>query len=535
MMNNNNSSTDDESSSQQQRQQEHDENINNNNNDHHEQGSGLASYFRDYYGDAKTKTNNNITYLTSLSELESLKEEDLVPVEKELFLTYKEYRSYRKKKLVDYLMKRLASPSLLPPQEDAEEEKEEDSSVTDEEEEDEDGIEQSQFETQPFLETQPSTFVASAEKENEQPSPPNKRQKLMKKKHKIPHITDTLHDVTKLEYVDLYTQNLSIPLCVIKKACPLRDTKRGQFHGGDDESLRKKCHVVTNDDGGDPLMLPRVVFDNMEDDGPISTTYKTVFSIEVEQLKIHHSNIMDQHHHNHDQKQHTIKIFFYDEYATKISDWLSKQKKKKNVNTGLIIMNLSNIPSKCIFPYPVGHHNWFHRHDHSMVQYCICIGGKSSVRMLMNHDDPQTEHISFDDTCDDNTTKATTNINNNLTIRIAEVGAKVQDELVLSHQQQQQRNTTSDFLSSSEEHTPSNDDHTNPQQISLQYLWTLYTDQQQITNNNNSQGQRRRVEPMIFASDVTRQQTLDASVSYVKLVGFTRYKTYIHTYCVMKK
>ena len=58
---------------------------------------------------------------------------------------------------------------------------------------------------------------------------PKKRRKKSSRPERIPHIDYTLHDVTKLEFLDLQTNTFHLPLGRVVKVWKLRDTKRGAF------------------------------------------------------------------------------------------------------------------------------------------------------------------------------------------------------------------------------------------------------------------------------------------------------------------
>jgi hypothetical protein len=493
-------------------------------------GSGLVLFFRDFL---RKESTIESCYFTSLSEMQPVQQpqpqidnnnslkvidgHDDVDMNKDqelvadtVKLTYAEWRMYTKKFLTNFLVPRLNLEQEQEGREnDEDDESEDDSSVDDdddddqqqEEDKDEYDMEETQPESQSFFETQPPLFEtqdfpsALAAVEEEFEGRPNKRrkrssnkrrQKNRKQRQRIPRVSDTLHEVSKLEYLDLYTQTFHIPLGRIVKVWKLRDTKRGLSTRSNPSEFQKKCQIIASkEEDNDPYAIfPRIVFDNMEDDGPLATAYKSVLSMEVEQLKVNIASttaaIDTTSTTARQQPQLNIKIFLYDEYAEQISQWIDdfhqrNNNEKKNQQDSNIdfIMNLSNVPAKCIFPYVIPSTDWVHQKN--MVPYCVCIGGQSGVRLRTEEGIHERAFFDTDD----------------LGIRMATVGGSPHDELTLSrHQRQQQEQQltnvrrrssgTSAFLSSSEEPTtPLVGDvgSTGNYAVKLEDIWTLYTQQ----------------------------------------------------------
>jgi hypothetical protein len=466
-------------------------NNSNNNDDEYGLGSGLATFFGDFVPQNDDNNSVELKFSTGLSQLPppSIETEALIDENNGIKyaegegLTYSKWRHTEKLNLANYLSLRIQreenqnqtdnnnstmsySSSSSSSEYDSNNEEIEEFPMTQQ---------SSQLESQPMMETQ-EPFVA---RQQQQPRSTPRRKRKRKRKS-IPNIQDCLHDVTKLEYLDLYTQTFSLSLSRIVKVWRLRDTKRG----ADMHQLIAKPVVEIN-----TTSTPsRRIFEEREDDGPIATAYKQVIHLEVEQIQLlssDHPPIGRQNYNqstrrpmNHHQR---IKVFFYNSYATAVSEWIQQQRKKQRqpkrnndatviTHTTDIVMSFSNVPAICIFPYRVDPRNWKNRQD--LVEYCFCIGDDSIAKR-------KSENIRFDS--DDMKIRLMavkkSKIDNNV---ITDVDAT--SELILS-----KRTLENNFLSSSEENSPeegedgmttntvnqNNNVFLNP----LQESWNLYKNQ----------------------------------------------------------
>ena len=227
---------------------------------------------------------------------------------------------------------------------------------------------------------------------------------IVKKSRKtiVPFVEDCLHDLTKLEFLDLHARTLSLSLSKIHKIWRLRDTKRIPKN-----SIRKPVFFArANSTPPQQHNRKKLVFEEKEDDGPVATIYKKVVHLEVEQLHLDGQLLPPQPNRRLPQR---IKVFFYNSYAIAVSGWIKQQnqeqqrhsgtKRKHRDNSGTtstttmdttgIVMSLSNIPACCIFPCALDPRNW--REEQELVDYCLCIGDKS-VATTRKNQPPQSEN-----------------------------------------------------------------------------------------------------------------------------------------------
>ena len=348
-------------------------------------GSGLASFF----GDLFPGRDEPVEFSTSLSEFRTAKDPasqaKTIGVEYvDGGLTYKEWRSKEKGSLTKYLVRRLHPHPET--QDDGLESENED------EIEDEKAEKSQQPESQMFgMETQ------------EPMTPLNVPKSVKKRKQHIPFVDDCMHDLNKLEFLDLHARTLSLNLSKIHKVWRLRNTKRKPAFS----SIRKPAFRAVH---AAPIKQ-RLVFEDYEEDGPVSTIYQKVLHLEVEQLHLESGTILGS---NKEEFPQRIKVFFYDSYATAVAEWIKEQeqqqhrrsgtKRKHNDNTTTsiastdIILSLSKIPARCIFPYTIDPRNW--REQKKIVDYCLCIGDKSGAKIRTNQQQDTgvsgKEQIRFD-------------------------------------------------------------------------------------------------------------------------------------------
>ena len=413
----------------------------------HDLGSGLAAFFGDFI-----PHNNNDDSVECIGIKYA-----------ENGLTYREWRGIEKKSLTDYLSCRIhreednqnqTGNSSMSSSSDYD-------SSTDEAEEFPMSQQPYQPESQPIMETQ-EPFVARQQQPQLTP-PSNKKRKRRRKL--IPNINDCLHDVSKLEYLDLYTQNLRFSLSKIVKVWKLRDTKRRA-----NRLIAKPVVEIWQHSRSTPS---RRIFEEREEDGPIATAYKQVMHLEIKKLQLLSSDhlppfLLAGDTVNNQSQQRTmrhqrIKVFFYHSYATAVSEWIQQQRKqqrqhkRKNdtLNTAAdatatatatatvisqttdIVMNFSNVPAICIYPYTVDPRNWKNKDD--LVEYCLCIGDESIARR-------KSENIRFDSDDMEIRLMAVKKSKTDNTNAVTDADADANSELILSR-----RALAKDFLSSNEE------------------------------------------------------------------------------------
>lgn len=249
---------------------------------------------------------------------------------------------------------------------------------------------------------------------NDDPQASSAKAKVLSLDKPIPHVSETLNEVSIFSHVDMYTKVLNLNLVCVDKIWKFRDTRRPEI-----VDAIPRCHMVV----GDETLLPRFLFSNTIDDGPLSTVYRYVMSFDIIQLEKRCTNPTaraaaavakatslinndddeeddlecdsnDSKHHINSMKSRRMRVFFYNSYAKKLNDLLqdvvnekSKQQQK------MVILSLQNIPARCIMPHSVT--EWFDRHE--MIDYCLCIGDESTMREEVE-DGENMRRIRFDST-----------------------------------------------------------------------------------------------------------------------------------------
>ncbi len=511
-----------------------DEQDNNDSNNDEKSGSGLAAFFGDFLPGSSERS-----FSKGLSELqESVPMEHANHIEASIGvryvqggLNYGDWRRKEKESLTEYLMLRLH------PHPDNDED---DSAGSSSEESSQENNEATQAESQLGMETQ-------------EPVKSSLNTKPKRRKTIVPYVEDCLHDLRKLEFLDLHAKTLSLNLGRIDKVWTLRNPKRYS------SSIRKPVFEQLG-----KRRKQRLVFEEREEDGPVATIYKKVISLEIEELQLY-----DQLLPNNSPKKHNsrIKVFFYNSYATAISDWLKEQQKQKysttkrikkddNTDTEItvsptdIIVQLSNVPAACIFPCKLDPRNW--REQRHMVDYCLCIGDNSvatnrrtpqaadSNQHLIRFDSTELEIRLLAVTTKTTATKMRKHAGTMVTTNtIDEVDTS--SELVLSR-----RALAKEFLSSSGEDTVMGKLSDEPTTSPLEASWEAYrkhkdasqqqsvTEKPKLTQMEQSQVSANEkkskttnsketiaVEPMIFEGATPRRSDT-AVFHYVKLGDITK-------------
>lgn len=272
--------------------------------------------------------------------------------------TYQEWKLQRNIALTAFTVKRLARQ---------EDESDNDLQNQDNHNQDEEQPETQRLETQPLENVDPEFLD----------SPVTPKQHCVLKI--IPHVDDTLHDVTNVSGMDLYTKSLALHLCKVERVWKLRETRRF-------ENMTCFRNMPLSNDPSIPLAVSP--FGHSEDDGPLQTVFKTVLSMEVTQLedpqldKIRHTSLLA----FSDAKLYRrVKIFFHNKYAVAIQTFL-----EGGTHTKQIMLSLQNIPAKCILPYYANRESFL---DQDIAKYCIVIGDKSSLKLLQVEGGQQKIHF----------------------------------------------------------------------------------------------------------------------------------------------
>jgi len=296
-------------------------------------------------------------------------------------LSFGEWRKTNKKLMEVYWEERLISPDL-----DDGTGQTEDENDDDEDEEDwngkqdtmgdevEGGEKTGREETiLPQLESQPPLA---------EPNITEQMTQRQRRRRRISPLYHAIHSVNTLAYLNLTTKDISIELCRVTKVWRLRTTKRGLRGSHNNSNLHapertKYCCAF-------PGRMPRIAFGHMQDDGPLGCCYDHVFSFEIEQLTPHIPSSL----------RRSVRVFFYNAYAKAMAEWMAEQtiigksdKGGSDTSKDYYILNLSNIPAKCILPYAIDPRDWWD--EEHIVPYCLCIGDDSD--MIVVHDSNSEE------------------------------------------------------------------------------------------------------------------------------------------------
>ena len=271
------------------------------------------------------------------------------------------------------------------------------------------------------LESQPPPQAPNDEQEQANTSPRNIKKSA---KRRIPPLYQAIHSIQTLEYLDLRTKDLSLDLCSVNKVWRLRETRRGlaYLHSATKGEYQTRCCVF-------PGRMPRVLFGHLQDDGPMSSIYDYVLSLEVQQLLPTPRRVSP---HGGVPRKAVVRIFLYNAYAKAVSEWMDEQSIRRgedsskragdagaSSNKNGFILSLSKIPALSIFPYALDPRDWWDQ-EH-VVHHCVCLGD-SSAMMATRHMDGTTEQVRAD--------------SDDMELRLAVAGAGVEasaaSELVVS-------------------------------------------------------------------------------------------------------
>lgn len=357
--------------------------------------SGLVTFFKDFFPDIQ-----NIDYSRSLNEITS--DEFGTPSSREGSLEYtpnewtvKEWRAFQKNSLKVYFQKRVA-----PEDETNNNTGDEDDERSDEDEDDDndyetDGDEDlAEEENDDEHKEEPESQILETQQHPQQETPavvepsesPNQQKQKTQsapreRRRRIPHLKQAIHVVrNKLDYLDMYTKQLTLDLCTVGKVWKLRDTKRGLSL----KNVKQRVPVF-------PGRMPRCPYeDHQEDDGPLLSIYKHVLSLEIEPVFVTSGNGADQQiQQQPKQRRQRMKIFLYNAYAKVMNDWLKEHSLTTSDN---LVMSLKNVPAICIVPFAIDPRDWLDMEE--LVEYTLCIGDWSSMKLVT--DDEETVKVRMD-------------------------------------------------------------------------------------------------------------------------------------------
>ena len=301
--------------------------------------------------------------------------------------TFHEWRDYRNGLLTDFVHRRLY-------REEEEDDDDDDGDDNDETKEGEEKDETNQVQDvvdEDVMDDAPDTQQVTqndgtANKEGSKDNPPIDGPRR-RKRTRIPHCDDAVHDVNTVSAIDLYSNTVNLSLCKVEMVFPLRESKRlAKMEGrhvppNSRDVASPDQHMDDSDRIYESLRDIPPFLPDLDDDGPLATIHKSVLSMEVVQLMdpvaTETANKAAAVCSNRPPKRR-IRVFFYNKYALTAHHFL------ETTSTSTVLMSLRDIPTICIFPYrPIRTTSgtgvsW---HDQDMADYCICLGDKSSMKM----------------------------------------------------------------------------------------------------------------------------------------------------------
>jgi hypothetical protein len=329
--------------------------------------SGLATFFAPFL--ATKNDSNEVVYETTLAEaLENIKDSEInadntpeAPTMTES-MDWNAWKAEHRRLIATYIKKRIIGS-------DNDDDSDEEVSSDDDSNKDDDES------------VVPSDTEDKMETQLKDPTTPLSARKLKAFRRRIPHVlTDTKHRAQHLADVDLYTRDLVMTeLCLVVKHWATRPTSRYLHAPAQPHELFSGQH------------LARLTRKNCVDDGPLSTLYKTVLSLELSVLKEVHAptlrSLAEQLQQNQGPTVIRTKVFLYGAYADAVENIRCSLDPK---TYGKMLVRFAHVPAKCILPYALS--DWFDRHDQN--DYCICLGDKS--KMSLNVDGESTP-LEFSD------------------------------------------------------------------------------------------------------------------------------------------
>ena len=337
-------------------------------------------------GDEQNDNDDHPNANNNINNSEEMLEDDEMPEYTDGVLDYKEWKLRRNDILKQFLSKRIFL------RDDDEDDDESDEDELDDEEEGEGespgedqaegpdsqgmGLESQEIcpETQDAdSNTHPATAAAAVEAERKK-----------RRKH-IPHVDETVHDVSILDDIDLYAQEATISLAQVTKVFGLRSPKR---FAATNAYCPRYQPILRGNGASSASAMPRLLNAPLECDGPLSTVYKdSVLNLEISQLHVEPLNPARRQTDvsiesgtttaaSPSTSRRKMRIFFYDQYANCLDECLKGYDPKKHV----LLLAFEKIPAVSIFPY--AYHNWYEQQE--MSEFCFCLGGASGMTAEVN-------------------------------------------------------------------------------------------------------------------------------------------------------
>ena len=222
-----------------------------------------------------------------------------------------------------------------------------------------------------------------SEKLHSQPEqPPQKSKKNQGKiaSKEAPTLRQAVQSITRMEDLDLYTQDLTFALCRVEKIWPLRDTERAASRPFSKHS--RSCTLLLG-------RAARIPFDFNEEDGLVAPSYEKVLSLEVVQLSSSDASqqqrrigacaprvscatsSLPKH------AERRLKVFLYDQYAVSMQEWIDGLSSRQKQSP--ILMSFRDVPGACVVPFSPHHQNWLDKD--TLLRHCLVIGGATSMKI----------------------------------------------------------------------------------------------------------------------------------------------------------
>jgi hypothetical protein len=359
-------------------------------------GSGLAVFFRDHLPPPSAANNNDhdYQYETSLQEV-VISQQGGGGKKKntDQLTTYKSYRRLDRDWLSSFLSQRYQTEEQAQQQreegghsseDDAYYEESEDEQEIQGQEDGEDENEDSEDEEHKFETQQEGPEVPPSPRADPPPTAESAARNApsRRKKPRLPPLYLAENKVDNVDDLGFDTKELTLDLCRVEKVWPLRPTKRVPAIGRDVGVLLKSYK-------GTHRRTDMFRFPDMEEDGPLASCYSRVVSLELVLLKKKPSvqtAAPPQHPNPFRSKvdrdkskppDRRIRLFLYNEYAERFSDWY-RQFEKIPWSDREFIMSLKQLGAINVLPFPVDDSDFWQRSTCS--RYCLCIGSESLLQ-----------------------------------------------------------------------------------------------------------------------------------------------------------
>lgn len=175
----------------------------------------------------------------------------------------------------------------------------------------------------------------------------------------VPHVLATIHTVEEqLNDVNLLTKELTLTDCSVSRYWPLRRCRRTAIGSA---IPARSLSVYGADEA-----LPRLDLPSYNDDGPLSTCYRQVLSVEVVVRSPPAVGVRAT-----ASSAQRLHLFFYGNYAEAMEQLLSSVTDPQSK----VVITLECVPAKCIFPHAPT--DWYDTHNRSPC--CVCVGDESKL------------------------------------------------------------------------------------------------------------------------------------------------------------